>query len=154
MAPPENSDRESLLARLYGRLRPHANSVIAGESLKAKVYRGGAWIGTWSVGSQAVRFGRNIVLTRLLAPEAFGMMAIVLSAASVFHTITDIGVKEALIQNPRGTEEHYMRAAWWLALGRAVSIAAFVCLIAPWIAKFYGNAEMTPLLRVATLAVV
>jgi O-antigen/teichoic acid export membrane protein len=47
-----------------------------------------------------------------------------------------------------------MSAAWWLALGRAASIAAFVCLVAPWIAKFYGNAEMSPLLRVATLSVV
>jgi lipopolysaccharide exporter len=128
--------------------------MLSGEGLKAKVFRGGAWLGGGSIAEQAFRFGRSMLLTRLLAPEAFGVMAVVMSASSVIHTITDIGVKEALIQNPRGTEEHYMRAAWWLALGRAVSIAAFVCLIAPWMAKFYGNPEMTPLLRVATLAVV
>jgi O-antigen/teichoic acid export membrane protein len=128
--------------------------MLSGEGLKAKAFRGGAWLGTGSVAEQAFRFGRSMVLTRLLAPEAFGIMAVVMSASSVIHTITDIGVKEALIQNPRGTEDHYMRAAWWLALGRAVSIAAFVCLVAPLLAKFYGNAEMTPLLRVATLAVV
>ena len=77
-----------------------------------------------------------------------------MSASSAIHTITDIGIKEALIQNPRGSEEHYMGAAWWLALGRAVTLAFLVCLIAPWMASFYGNSEITPLLRVATLSVI
>jgi lipopolysaccharide exporter len=143
-----------LISQSYGQLKKYVSGTLSGEGLKAKVFRGGAWLGGGSVAEQAFRFGRSMVLTRLLAPEAFGIMAVVMSASSVIHTITDIGVKEALIQNPRGTEDHYMRAAWWLGLGRAVSIAAFVCLVAPWIAKFYGNSEMTPLLRVATLAVV
>ena len=143
-----------MISQSYAQLKKYVAGTLSGEGLKAKVFRGGAWLGGGSIAEQAFRFGRSMLLTRLLAPEAFGVMAVVMSASSVIHTITDIGVKEALIQNPRGTEEHYMRAAWWLALGRAVSIAAFVCLIAPWMAKFYGNPEMTPLLRVATLAVV
>ena len=77
-----------------------------------------------------------------------------MSASSAIDSITDIGIKEALIQNPRGSEEHYMGAAWWLALGRAVTLAFLVCLIAPWMARFYGNSEITPLLRVATLSVI
>jgi lipopolysaccharide exporter len=143
-----------LISQSYTQLKEYLAGMLSGEGLKAKAFRGGAWLGSGSVAEQAFRFGRSMILTRLLAPEAFGIMAVVMSASSVIHTVTDIGVKEALIQNPRGTEEPYMRAAWWLALGRAVSIAAFVCLVAPLLAKFYGNAEITPLLRVATLAVV
>jgi lipopolysaccharide exporter len=143
-----------VISRSYGELKKFLAGTLSGEGLKAKVFRGGAWLGTGSVVEQAFRFGRSMLLTRLLAPEAFGIMAVIMSASSMIHTITDIGVKEALIQNPRGTEKHYMSAAWWLALGRAASIAAFVCLVAPLIAKFYGNSEMTPLLRVATLSVV
>jgi lipopolysaccharide exporter len=146
--------RAPVIPQAYGQLKEYFQGTLSGEGLKAKVFRGGAWLGSGSVAEQAFRFGRSMLLTRLLAPEAFGIMAVIMSASSVIHTITDIGVKEALIQNPRGTEKHYMSAAWWLALGRAVSIAAFVCLIAPLIAKFYGNPEMTILLRVATLAVV
>jgi O-antigen/teichoic acid export membrane protein len=153
MAPPENSDRESLLARLYGQLRPHADSVISGASLKAKVFRGGTWLGVGSVTEQAVRLGRNIILTRLLAPEAFGTMAIVLSCCSVLHTIMDLGVREALIQNPRGSEEEYVRSAWWIALGRAASFWILLSLAAPFIATFYGNAELTALFRVAAVGV-
>jgi len=84
---------------------------LLGESLKAKVMRGGTWLGAGSFSEQTIRFARNMVLTRILAPEAFGTMAIVLSAGSVIHTITDIGVKEAIIQNPRGTEKHYTSVA-------------------------------------------
>ena len=140
--------------RFYERLKKAAESMLSGDGLKAKVFRGGAWLGTGSVAEQIMRFGRSMLLTRLLAPEAFGTMAVIMSASSAIHTLTDIGVKEALIQNPRGTEEHYMGAAWWLALGRAVTLASLVCLIAPWMAKFYGNLEITPLLRVATLSVI
>jgi lipopolysaccharide exporter len=143
-----------VISQSYGQLKKYVSGTLSGEGLKAKVFRGGAWLGTGSVAEQAFRFGRSMVLTRLLAPEAFGVMAVIMSATSVIHTATEIGVKEALIQNPRGAEEHYMRAAWWLALGRAVSIAAFVFLAAPLMAKFYGNAEMTPLLRMATLVVI
>jgi len=111
-------------------------------------------MGAGTFAEQASRFGRNMILTRLLAPEAFGTMAIVLSAGSVIHTITDMGVKEAIIQNPRGSEEHYASAAWWLALGRAVSLYAVIFFLAPWISTFYGNHELLRLLRVVGLGVI
>src|ERR1700722_18198690 len=96
---------------------------LLGDGLKAKVFRGGVWLGSGNTVEQVARFGRNMILTRLLAPEAFGTMAIVLSAMSVFQSFTEIGVKEGLIQNPDGGEEQYVNAAWWLALGRAISVA-------------------------------
>jgi O-antigen/teichoic acid export membrane protein len=142
------------MARSFDNLSNLIQMRLSGEGLRAKVFRGGVWLGSGSMIEQAARFGRSIVLTRLLAPEAFGTMAVIISASSVIHTITDMGVKEALIQNPRGTERHYMGAAWWLALGRAVVLASFICLVAPWMARFYGNLEITPLLRVATLSVI
>jgi O-antigen/teichoic acid export membrane protein len=122
-----------------------------GDGLKAKVFRGGAWLGAGSFSEQAIRFGRNMLLTRLLAPEAFGTMAIVLSASSVVQTIMDVGVKEALIQNQRGHEEEYVGAAWWMAFGRAATFWAVLSLIAPLIAKFYGNHLLSPLFRVCAI---
>jgi O-antigen/teichoic acid export membrane protein len=90
---------------LSGQLKKSWASILQGESLKARVFRGGVWLGAGSFSEQVIRFGRNMILTRLLAPEAFGTMAVVLSACSVVQTIMDVGVREALIQNPKGTEE-------------------------------------------------
>lgn len=81
-------------------------------------------------------------------------MAIVLSISTILHTMTDIGVKEALVQNPRGSEDHYANAAWWLALGRSLLLYAFLFSLAPWLASFYSNHELTALLRAVSLSVV
>jgi lipopolysaccharide exporter len=138
---------------MYQRLKTYLQPILGGDTLKAKVFRGGAWLGAGSVAEQATRFGRNMILTRLLAPQAFGEMAIVLSAVSVIHTIMDIGVREALIQNPRGSEDEYVGAAWWMAFGRSASFWAILTVIAPLIAKFYGNPELTALFRVSAVGV-
>jgi O-antigen/teichoic acid export membrane protein len=92
-----------------------------------------------------------MLLTRLLAPSAFGAMAIVLSSSSLVATLSDVGIGPAVIQNPRGGEDAYLNAAWWMAIGRAICIYAMVFAAAPWIAEFYGNANLSALLRVTLL---
>ncbi len=125
----------------------------SGEGLKGKVFRGGAWLGAGSFTEQTFRFVRNMLLTRLLAPEAFGTMAIILSTSSVLQSLTEVGVREALIQNPRGTEDEIVGAAWWLAFGRAIGFYLILFLTAPLIGKFYNNVDLSLLLRVATIGV-
>jgi len=139
---------------MSARIRQAVEVALLGDGLKAKVFRGGVWLGTGSTVEQAARFGRNMILTRLLAPEAFGTMAIVLSLTSAFQTFTDVGVKEGLIQNPSGGEDRYVDAAWWLAMGRAILLAAVLFAAAPFAASFYGNPEITALLRLSTAGIV
>jgi O-antigen/teichoic acid export membrane protein len=138
-------------AAVADRIKRVCGSVLPGGGLKAKVLRGGAWIGAGSVAEQVVRFGRNMILTRLIAPEAFGTMAILLSATGLMRVLTDVGVREATIQHPQGTEDRFIRSAFWLSFGRSLSLASTLFLFAPWIARFYGNPELTILLRVAAL---
>lgn len=139
------------LTHLYNRAKSRV--LATEETLKGKVLRGGVWLGTASFTEQIVRFARSIVLARLLAPQAFGVMAVVLSASTLIHTLTDIGVLEAVVQNPRGAEDEYIDSAFWLGIGRTFMVAAVIFLLAPWMAAFYGNPELTPLLRVASLSV-
>src|SRR2546425_12554297 len=104
----------------------HAKEFRAGGTLVPKALRGGAWLGVGSIAEQVLRFARNMLLTRLLAPEVFGLMAIVLAISSAAETLTEIGVREAIIQNPRGQEDHYVNSAWWLAFLRAVGLYLLV----------------------------
>lgn len=142
-----------MVTRVYGRIKQSASSVFQGENLKAKVFRGGAWLGGASFAEQMARFARNMILTRVLAPEAFGMMAIVMSAGSLIDTFTDIGIKDAIIQNPRGGEDRYLNAGWWMVVARGIVIYSLIFSLAPWLARFYGNPELAPLIRVALLSV-
>lgn len=126
---------------------------IDGQGLRARTLRGGAFLGIGNVAEQLLRFGRNILLTRLLAPEVFGTMAIVLSISSAIESFTEIGVKEAVIQNPNGSDRRYINAAWWLAFGRALSMYAVIFAAAPFVAQFYKRPELAGLLRIALLSV-
>jgi len=92
-----------------------------------------------------------MLLTRLLAPNAFGAMAIVMATSAIVGTLTDIGSRSAVIQNPRGGEPSYVNAGWWMEIGRAIGMYVVIFTMAPWVAHFYGNAELSGLLRVTLL---
>ncbi len=143
------------LVRAYGRqLKASWSDLMSGDALRAKAMRGGAWLGGGSVAEQATRFARNMVLARLLAPGAFGTMAIVLSSASLVDAFIDVGVRIAVIQSSEGGEEAHLNAAWWLGLGRALISYLIIFTLAPSISSFYGRPELCVLLRVALVSVI
>ncbi len=134
-------------------LRSKLSTILEGNSLRARAARGGTWLGSASAAEQMARFGRNMLLTRLLAPSAFGTMAIVLSCSSLITSMSDVGLWPAVVQNPRGGEEEYLNAAWWLGMARSISIYIIVLIMAPWVGRFYGSAEISGLLRLTLLSI-
>ena len=147
-------DNEVNDVSLYARARGTLDQLLKGGTLRAKAMRGGAFLGGGSIAEQVVRFARNMILTRLLAPSAFGVMAIVLSSSAIVAAMTEIGQRNAVIQNPKGAEPRYLNAGWWIAMGRAMVTYAVIFAMAPFVAHFYGNAEISGLLRVALLGIV
>ncbi len=140
--------------RMFDRVKVAAVRLQLGESLRAKTTSGGAWLGSGSAAEQVIRFVRNMLLTRLLAPSAFGAMAIVLSSASLVASLSDVGLWPAVIQNPRGGEDAYLNAGWWLGMVRAICMYAVIFAAAPWVSRFYGIADLSALLRVALLSTI
>ena len=107
-----------------------------------------------SVAEQAVRFARNMVLTRLLAPSAFGAMAIVMSSSAIVGALTDVGERSGGNSKPEGPRECIPQR--WLVDGdgpvRFSSTSLFLRW-RPWVSRFYGNRRtMSALLRVALLS--
>jgi O-antigen/teichoic acid export membrane protein len=139
--------------RSYGRTKVIIGDLLRGDGLRAKAMRGGSWLGAGSLAEQMVRFARNMLLTRLLAPGAFGAMAIVMSCSAIMETLTDVGQRAAVIQNPRGREKAYLNAGWWMGMGRAVGMYAIIFAAAPFVGRFYGNVELSGLLRVALISI-
>jgi len=127
--------------------------LVTGDSLKSKIAVGSLWLGGGNGIEQGLRFLRNIIITRLLAPEVFGIMAIVLAISEVLDSLTELGIRTAIIQNPKGHERTYLNGAWWLSFIRGASIYAILFLCAPYIAEFYDNPSLTPLMRLAFLSI-
>lgn len=80
-------------------------------------------------------------------------MAIILALNQAFETLAEIGIQTAIIQNPKAHERTYLNGAWWLAMARALCLYTLAYLGVPWLAAFYQNPDLVPLMRVAFLGI-
>lgn len=108
----------------------------------------------WTVAAVAVRYilklAGNLTLARLLAPEAFGQMAIVLALVSGIEAITDVGTKPALIRSHRN-DDAWLDTAWTMGLIRGLVVAALILCAAIPAARFFRNDELAPLIAATGL---
>jgi O-antigen/teichoic acid export membrane protein len=124
---------------------------IAGQT-GVRVVQGGAVLGASSAVENGLRLARNLVLTRLILPEALGLMALVLIFTNFFESVSSVGVKEAVIQSPHAEKKTFLNAVWWLSLVRALGLYAIAYFGAPLAGKFYASPSLPGLIRVAFLA--
>ena len=126
---------------------------IRGTGVVAKSARAVVALTIGTVAGRGVRFLRSMILARILAPDQIGMMAIIMSFSIAFEALTEVGVKQSVIQNKQGANPDYLNAAWWMQVVRGLCLFAIAFLLAPWISSFYDNPELLSLLRVAFLAI-
>lgn len=99
--------------------------------LRDRVFSAGAWtLGAYSA-ELTVRLFSNLLLTRLLFPEAFGAIAAAMALVTGLALISDFGVRAVVIQSPYGEQASFLRSAWVFQLWRGFAIwFALVCLCA------------------------
>ena len=123
-------------------------------SLIARVLRGAALTGGSFVLMQALRFGSNLILARLLFPEAFGLMALVTMIVMGLTLLSDSGVQQSIMQHERGDEADFLNTAWTLNAVRGVLLWLIACALAWPVAQVYDAPELLVVLPVATLSLV
>ena len=126
---------------------------LKGTDIKAKSARAVVALSVGTVAGRSMRFIRSMILARILAPDQIGIMAIVMSFSMAFEALTEVGVKQSIIQNKQGANTGYLNVAWWMQVARALSFFGIASLSAPWISSFYDKPELLPLLRVAFIAI-
>jgi O-antigen/teichoic acid export membrane protein len=129
------------------------NKFSSGGGLQKKAARGSIWLGGASGVEQALRLLRNMILARLLAPEAFGIMATVMAAVAVTEAFAEVGLASSVIQNKKGADQGFLNIIWWLASLRGISLYAIAFLAAPLISQFFNKPGLEILLRVGFLAI-
>jgi len=103
--------------------------------------------------SKAIALIVQIVLARILTPEAFGVLAILLVITHLADSIAQSGLGAALVQKNDADDKSYS-TGWWLSLGIAVILYVAMALMAPSIAVFYSMPELAYYLRVLGLVVI
>ncbi|MAM40791.1 MAG: polysaccharide biosynthesis protein, partial [Erythrobacter sp.] len=99
-----------------------------------------------TVAQQLIRLGSNLILTRLLFPEAFGLMALVQTFMAGLAMFSDIGIGPSIIQNRRGEDPDFLNTAWTIQVGRGVMLWLGACALAWPAAQFYNEPQLLSLM--------
>lgn len=99
------------------------------KPLKHRTIRSGLWVLIGHFFSQSLRLGSNLILTRLLVPEMFGVMAIVTIFIMGIGMFSDVGLQQNIVQSKRGNDKVYLNTAWTIQAIRGGGIFVFSLLL-------------------------
>lgn len=99
------------------------------NSFKHRVIKSGLWIFSGNALTQIIRFVSNLIMTRLLAPEMFGLMALATVFIFGLNLLSDIGLKQILIQNKR-SDDTFVNTVWTIQVIRGWMIWIFSLIVA------------------------
>ena len=115
-----------------------AGSATAG-SLRRLAIRGAIWTMFGFGASHCLRLGFNLIVTRLLYPELFGLISLVFTIVSGLAFFCDLGITPAVVRDPKGGEPAFLNTAWTMQIMRGIAISAG-CLLLAWpVSRFYGD---------------
>jgi PST family polysaccharide transporter/lipopolysaccharide exporter len=127
------------------------SALLKSNSLTAKFAKGGGILAIGSFAENMLRFARNMILARILAPEAFGLMATVISSVSVLEALTQVGLRQSTIQNKNSSNDNFLNAVWWISSLRGVVIYLMAFFASPYISAYFGRPDATDILRIGFL---
>lgn len=100
------------------------------SSLRERAMSAGAWSLAALIASQSIRLGGNLIMARLLAPEMFGIMVVATTVSMVLGLLSDIGLRQNIIQSRRGDDPVFLNTAWTVQILRGVVLFALSLLVA------------------------
>lgn len=101
-------------------------------------------------GTQGVQLFIQIILARLLSPNDFGMLALVLVFINLAQVFIQSGFNTALIQKEEVDNEDYS-SVFYLSLAIAGILYLLIYFLSPTFSKFYKTEELTAVLRILSL---
>ncbi len=118
-------------------------------------FKGDLFATGWTFGAQGViKLCSSLILTRILRPEAYGVITVLMSILFVIEMIGDLGLNLFVIRDEQGEEPRYLNTAWSIRLLRCAFNTSIVLIGANWIAELYKTPELATPLRVLSFGFV
>lgn len=109
------------------------------------------WTGASQGTGLVLRLGSNLLLTRLLAPEAFALIGTALAFLTTLEWLSDLGIQPAIIRHERGDDKDVLSTGWWLGVFRGWGLSVIAVLAAWPMSMFYEKPELFGVLAVLAL---
>jgi PST family polysaccharide transporter len=110
-------------------------------SFKQKTLSGIGWTASANIVKQIFLFLISVVLARLLMPEDFGLVGMIIVFTGFAGIFAELGFGAALIQK-KEIEENHLSSVFWLNILAGIVLTAIVLSVAPLIAKFYKEPRL------------
>ncbi len=101
----------------------------------------------------ALRVVSSLVLTRLLLPAYFGQITLLMTLITGLTLLSDIGVSQSVIQEPRGDDPNFLNTAWTIQMIRGIVLWLIAVAISWPMAIFYHDPQLKYLLPVLSLMI-
>lgn len=139
-----------------------AQSFSLSPGFKTRMRRAAGWLFAGNLAAQFLRLATSLLLTRLLMPEAFGLMAAVNTLYFGLLMFSDVGIGQAVVRSPRGDDPRFLGTAWVVQMLRGGLLASGIVLMAlvvaagarqGWFAAgtVYADARLPPLMAAFAL---
>ena len=122
------------------------------ENIKNNVFSNMIWRFAERCGAQIVQFIVQIILARILAPEAYGTIALITVFTTILQVFVDSGLGNALIQK-KDADNLDFSTVFYTNLIVCIILYGITFIIAPSIAKFYNDLTLIDLIRVLSITI-
>lgn len=120
--------------------------------MEQKVLSNIIWRFAERVGAQLIGFVLSVILARILEPSAYGEVALITAFSSILQVFVDSGLGNALIQK-KDADDLDFSSVFYFNVVFCVVIYMGTFLAAPYIASFYKNEALTPMIRVMCITI-
>ncbi len=103
--------------------------------------------------SYGISFVVSIVLARILDPSYYGEIALITVFTAILQVFINGGFGSALIQK-KDADDLDFSSVFYFNLAMCICLYALMYVAAPWIAEYYENERLVPLIRVVSLSLV
>ena len=126
---------------------------MAEQGLKDKTVKGVGWSAIDNVSQHAVSFLVSIILARLLSPDDYGLIGLIIIFTDICTSLINGGFANALIRKKDVTADDYS-TVFIVNLGMSLLLYGIIYICSPLIAAFFARNELVALTRVTSLGMI
>ncbi|MDB5550613.1 MAG: colanic acid exporter [Rhizobium sp.] len=120
-------------------------------TMKNQAYAAVRWTTAVTVGRVALQTLQLIVLARLISPQDFGLMAMILTVTAFIQLFADLGVSNSII-HAREIAREVLSTLYWLNVLIGAMLSGAIWAASPWISGFYSEPALAAPLAFAGLS--
>lgn len=107
--------------------------------LKTKILKSSVLVTSGFALSQLLRFAGNLILTRLLTPEYFGLVGIAVVVVAGINMITDMGFSHSVIRSRNIENRAFLNTVWTLQIIRGFLLSVILLVVAAFLYNYQAN---------------